>query len=360
MVIGGVEVSVDGGATWHPATGRQTWSYTWVPDALGPATIKSRAVDDSGNIESIGAGVGVVVVAPGADVTPPTVTAVSPAAGASHVSVTPIITAAFSEPMDPTTINSTTVELRDAANVLVAATVTYSNATNTATLDPTGLLAYSTTYAVTIRGGPAGARARDVAGNAMAGNHQWTFTTALPPQQGPGGPILVIASPANHFSRYYAEILRAEGLNAFDVKDLSVVGGAMLAGYDVVILGEMSLTPGQVAMFDGWVTAGGNLIAMRPDKQLAGLLGLTDARRDAVERVPEGGHRNSGPGPGIVGQTDPVPRHRDRYTLNGASSIATTLFERDDRHDQPRRHAGAASAPRAVRRRPSPTIWRAR
>ena len=30
-------------------------------------------------------------------------------------------------------------------------------------------------------------------------------------------------------------------------------------------------------MFTDWVTAGGNLIAMRPDTQLAGLLGLTDA-----------------------------------------------------------------------------------
>ena len=28
-------------------------------------------------------------------------------------------------------------------------------------------------------------------------------------------------------------------------------------------------------MFADWVTAGGNLIAMRPDKKLASLLGLT-------------------------------------------------------------------------------------
>ena len=32
-------------------------------------------------------------------------------------------------------------------------------------------------------------------------------------------------------------------------------------------------------MLTSWVNAGGNLIAMRPDKQLAGLLGLTDAAR---------------------------------------------------------------------------------
>lgn len=51
-VVGGVEVSGDGGATWHPATGRTNWSYSWSPTAAGTVTLLSRAVDDSGNIES--------------------------------------------------------------------------------------------------------------------------------------------------------------------------------------------------------------------------------------------------------------------------------------------------------------------
>jgi hypothetical protein len=48
-VVGGVEVSVDGGATWHPATGRESWTYTWTPKATGSATIQARASDDSAN-----------------------------------------------------------------------------------------------------------------------------------------------------------------------------------------------------------------------------------------------------------------------------------------------------------------------
>ena len=48
--VGGVEVSVDG-LSWHPATGRESWSYTWTPAASGQVTIRSRAVDDSGNLE---------------------------------------------------------------------------------------------------------------------------------------------------------------------------------------------------------------------------------------------------------------------------------------------------------------------
>jgi hypothetical protein len=48
--VGGVEVSVDDGASWHPADGRETWSYTWTPAAPGAVTIRARAVDDSGNL----------------------------------------------------------------------------------------------------------------------------------------------------------------------------------------------------------------------------------------------------------------------------------------------------------------------
>jgi hypothetical protein len=51
-VVGAVEVSTDNGATWHPATGRGSWSYTWTPTATGSATILARAVDDSGNVQS--------------------------------------------------------------------------------------------------------------------------------------------------------------------------------------------------------------------------------------------------------------------------------------------------------------------
>ena len=59
-----VEVSTDNGVTWHPVNGTSSgissWSYNWSPTP-GKATIKSRAVDDSGNLELPGAGVTVDV-----------------------------------------------------------------------------------------------------------------------------------------------------------------------------------------------------------------------------------------------------------------------------------------------------------
>lgn len=56
-VIGGVEVSVDGGLTWHPANGRESWTYNWTVLTTGSVNLKSRAVDDSGNLEPPSAGV---------------------------------------------------------------------------------------------------------------------------------------------------------------------------------------------------------------------------------------------------------------------------------------------------------------
>ena len=53
-VVAGVEVSVDGGLTWQPATGTTNWSFSWLPTAQGTVTIKSRAFDDIGNLESPG------------------------------------------------------------------------------------------------------------------------------------------------------------------------------------------------------------------------------------------------------------------------------------------------------------------
>ena len=53
-VVAGVEVSTDGGTTWHPATlttpaeSTVSWSYSWIAHGNPTTTIRSRAVDDSG------------------------------------------------------------------------------------------------------------------------------------------------------------------------------------------------------------------------------------------------------------------------------------------------------------------------
>nr|WP_244561355.1 DUF4082 domain-containing protein [Bradyrhizobium canariense] len=59
--IAGVEISTNGGTTWHPANSNVgaanvTWSYTFVTGAQGRYNLKTRAVDDSLNLETPGAG----------------------------------------------------------------------------------------------------------------------------------------------------------------------------------------------------------------------------------------------------------------------------------------------------------------
>src|SRR5664280_921784 len=142
------------------------------------------------------------------------------------------------------------------------------------------------------------------------------------PMDGPGGPILVISNASDPYSSYYAEILRTEGLNEFAAMDISLVTPSILSNYDVVILAVNPLTSGQVSMVASWVSGGGNLIAMHPDKQLALLLGLTDASATLAN-----GYllinTASGPGVGLVNQTIQFHGVSDLYTLNSASSLAT-------------------------------------
>jgi len=63
-VVAGVEVSTDGGTTWHPARGTTNWSYDWVAHGSPSTTIERRAVDDSGNLETPTTGTSVKVACP--------------------------------------------------------------------------------------------------------------------------------------------------------------------------------------------------------------------------------------------------------------------------------------------------------
>lgn len=137
-----------------------------------------------------------------------------------------------------------------------------------------------------------------------------------------GKPILLVTSADNPFNGYLAEILRNEGLNAFDTLDVAALDAAALRVADVVVLGEMPLRAAQVRVVSDWVNAGGRLVAMRPDKKLASLLGLVDTGGTLAEaylRV----ETSSGPGHGIVGETIQFHGTADLYTLHDAKAVAT-------------------------------------
>ncbi len=143
-----------------------------------------------------------------------------------------------------------------------------------------------------------------------------------PPDVGPGGPILILANAGNPFGKYFAEILRNEGLNAFSVAELSALDATLLDAYDFVILGETALSAADVGLLDTWVNAGGQLLAMRPDAQLASLLGLSGPTGTLAEGYLQidTGHPA---GSGLVGETLQFHGTADLYALAGAIAVAT-------------------------------------
>ena len=114
--------------------------------------------------------------------TAPTVIATVPTpTGVSGVPTSQAVQATFSEALNPSTIISpaTNFTLTNVATgVAVTGTVTYAVAGSVATFTPTNPtpLAVSTNYAVSIKTG-----VQDLAGNALASQYNWTFTTAAAP-----------------------------------------------------------------------------------------------------------------------------------------------------------------------------------
>src|SRR5580704_11702699 len=105
---------------------------------------------------------------------PPMVVSTVPANLATSVAVNTIISATFSEAMNPATISGTTFTVTGPGATPVAGTVTYAG--STATFTPTADLANSTLFTATITTG-----AKDPTGAPLAANFVWTFTTAPPP-----------------------------------------------------------------------------------------------------------------------------------------------------------------------------------
>src|SRR5262245_15823042 len=125
--------------------------------------------------------------------TPPQVVSVTPAAGATGVSTGVAPRAVFSEALDSTSVNASTVMLRDAANNLITASVSYSSSDFSVTLTPQQPLQPGQTYTMTLKGGSAAPHITDATGTPLASNYVWSFTTAQPP---PTPPQVLSVTPA--------------------------------------------------------------------------------------------------------------------------------------------------------------------
>jgi hypothetical protein len=141
-------------------------------------------------------------------------------------------------------------------------------------------------------------------------------------------PLLILATDVN-FGAYTAEILKAEGFNEYQTDSLTdpKVNLKYLNQFDIVILGETAVQLSQKVMLTNWVKAGGNLIVFRPDKQLSGLFGLTDAKgtvREGYLAIDQ----NTEQGRGLVSEKIQFHGTADKYILSSGETIATLYADK--------------------------------
>lgn len=149
-------------------------------------------------------------------------------------------------------------------------------------------------------------------------------------------PILLLTSPANPFSAYYAEILRTEGFPQFSALDLAALDATALAECDVVLLGEIEPSPAQAKLLADWVAEGGNLIAMRPKVPLAELMGVEIQSPELSSPRPYFRVDTSQPpGAGVCGESMQYHGLATRYAPTTATTVAKLYRDANTATDHP-------------------------
>ncbi|MFH2119978.1 MAG: Ig-like domain-containing protein [Pseudomonadota bacterium] len=164
--------AVSGTVTYSGVTAVFTPASNLAANILFTATITTGAKDLAGNALAVNK-VWTFTTGAAPDTTAPTVSSTVPANAATGVAVNSAMAATFSEAMDPLTITTATFTLTQGVTP-VSGAVTYAGVT--AVFTPAADLAYSTVYTATITTG-----AKDLAGNALAVNKVWSFTTGAAP-----------------------------------------------------------------------------------------------------------------------------------------------------------------------------------
>jgi hypothetical protein len=193
--------AVSGAVSYTGTTATFTHATNLVPSTAYTATITTGAKDLAGNPLTSNYVWGFTTAAV-LDSTAPTVSSTVPVNAATGVSINSAMTATFSEGMDPLTITTMAFTLKQGVTA-VSGTVTYVGLR--ATFRPAVNLAPNTVYTATVTTG-----AKDLAGNAIATNFAWSFTTSTVTNPSTVGVVV-------------GRIVDANG-NAIEGANVSVVG----------------------------------------------------------------------------------------------------------------------------------------
>lgn len=143
-------------------------SANLLPNTTYTATLKTGVKDAAGTTLASNY-VWTFTTGAAPDVTKPTATLTDPLNNATGVTLDHLVVVTFSEAMDATSITPVTFTLKQGTTA-VAGAVTY--AASKATFTPSSALASNTVYTATITTG-----AKDLAGNTIAANYVFSFTT---------------------------------------------------------------------------------------------------------------------------------------------------------------------------------------
>jgi hypothetical protein len=130
------------------------------------------------------------------DSTPPTVLSTTPVDGAVDVASGATASATFSEAMAAASVGTSTFTLIDnsSAGSSVPASVAYNASSHVATLTPNAALPALHSFTATVKGGAGGVT--DAAGNALAADVAWSFTTSAPVAD-TTNPTVTLTAPAD-------------------------------------------------------------------------------------------------------------------------------------------------------------------
>jgi len=237
-VAGPGGVTVPGAVMYVAATNTATFAPTTnlLPNTHYSGTISTSAQSAAGNGLAANYVFGFTTGAT-ADTTPPTIIATLPGSGATSVPTNQIITATFSEAMDPLTVTAAGTFSVAVAGGGVAVPGTVSYIGTTATFTPTANLTANTQYTAAITNA-----AKDLSGNGLVGGiapNPWSFTTGAAPDT--TAPTITLTSPADAdvnvalnkaVSATFSEAMNPLTITAPGTFTLSVagVGGASVVG----------------------------------------------------------------------------------------------------------------------------------
>ena len=169
---------VDGTVNYIGLAATFTPTAALTPNSIYIATITTGAKDLVGNA-LVNPYIWSFTTGAAPDTTPPTVSSTIPLNGSTSMAANSALAAVFSEAMDPLTVTTATFTLTQ-GTTSVSGVVTYLGMT--ATFTPAASLTANVVYTATITTG-----AKDVAGNAMAANYTWTFSSYAGGGGGGGG-----------------------------------------------------------------------------------------------------------------------------------------------------------------------------